>query len=108
MLLYKLLLSTRTQRGNTYVYVYSVFKKYVYCVYIYIYTPLNLIIIQAVKLRGSDLKLRRSSFHLQFVKCRASVTCQVWSCAIGGELLALSGVVWKWSVLRASSMDGDP
>lgn len=89
-------------------FMYIRFLKNMFIVYIYIYTPLNLIIIQAVKLRGSDLKLRRSSFHLQFVKCRASVTCQVWSCAIGGELLALSGVVWKWSVLRASSMDGDP
>lgn len=105
MLLYKLLLSTRAQHGNTYyVNVYSVLTKYVYCIYI----PLNLIIIQAANLRGSDLKLRRSSFHLQFAKCRASATSQVWSCAIGGELLALSGVVWKWSVLRASSMDGDP
>lgn len=103
MLLYKLLLSTRAQHGNTYVNVYSVLTKYVYCIYI----PLNLIIIQAVNLRGSDLKLRRSSFHLQFAKCRESATSQVWSCAIGGELLALSGVVWKWSVLRASSMDGD-
>lgn len=108
MLLYKLLLSTRAQHGNTYVNVYSVLTKYVYCIYIYIYIPLNLIIIQAANLRGSDLKLRRSSFHLQFAKCRASATSQVWSCAIGGELLALSGVVWKWSVLRASSMDGDP
>lgn len=104
MLLYKVLLSTRAQHGNTYVNVYSVLTKYVYCIYI----PLNLIIIQAANLRGSDLKLRRSSFHLQFAKCRASATSQVWSCAIGGELLALSGVVWKWSVLRASSMDGDP
>lgn len=106
MLLYKLLLSTRAQHGNTYVNVYSVLTKYVHCIYIYI--PLNLIIIQAANLRGSGLKLRRSSFHLQFAKCRASATSQVWSCAIGGELLALSGVVWKWSVLRASSMDGDP
>lgn len=104
MLLYKLLLSTRAQHGNTYVNVYSVLTKYVYCIYI----PLNLIIIQAANLRGSGLKLRRSLFHLQFAKCRASATSQVWSCAIGGELLALSGVVWKWSVLRASSMDGDP
>lgn len=76
-------------------------------VYIYIYIPLNLIIIQAVKLRGSDLKLRRSSFHLQFAKYSAIATCKVWSCVTDGELRALSGVVWKWSVLQASSMDGD-
>lgn len=39
MLLYKLLLSTRAQHGNTDVNVYSVLTKYVYCIYIYTFKP---------------------------------------------------------------------